>query len=387
MTQKIAYIAGQFPLRSETFVYREVRELRRRGWDVTCISLRPTTDAPESSDDLTTGLITVYDPQTPPSGLGLAALPDAIFPGESVGVRDRAKLIYQARVASGLARRLQELSITHIHAHFAHAPATIGMYAAMAMNIPFSFTGHANDLFQRRALLKRKLQRAKFVSCISEEHRKLYNSIHPRSDTAYPIIRCGVDIASFNIEPRTPNPISKILTVCRLVEKKGVDTLIRAFAQLDTDAELLIAGDGPQRAELEQIASTSGKAGQVHFLGAVSNERVRALLQSSDIFALPCRVDRNGDKDGIPVVLMEAMACGLPVISGDLPAIRELVIHDQTGLLVDGSQLEPTADALRRLLNDPDVATRLGVGGRDRVTHEFALTENVSRLERAINQP
>lgn len=387
MKPKLAYIAGQFPLRSETFVYREVRALRQRGWEVTCVSLRPTADAPEASDDLTDDLITVYHPQTRSAGWGTPGIKDAVFAGETTPLRDRLKLIYQARVALGLSTHLRQRGITHIHAHFAHAPATIAMYAARTMNIPFSFTGHANDLFQRRALLKRKLQRAKFVSCISEQHRQLYNSIFPRPDADYPIIRCGVDIASFNLQPRTPNAISKILTVCRLVEKKGVDTLIRAFAQLDTPAELLIAGDGPQRAELEAIAAQTPKAGQVHFLGSVSNERVRELLQSCDIFALPCRVDRNGDKDGIPVVLIEAMACGLPVVAGDLPAIRELVVDNQTGLLVDATSIEPTLHALHKLLSNPDLASRLSCHGRDRVASEFALSENVARLEHAFQQP
>ena len=110
------------------------------------------------------------------------------------------------------------------------------------------------------------------------------------------------------------------------------------------------------------------------------------MLQSSDIFALPCRVDRDGDKDGIPVVLMEAMACGLPVVSGDLPAIRELVINNTTGLLVDGTQIDPTTRALNSLLSDPPTAQRLAAAGRERVVGEFSLATNVDRLEAAINR-
>jgi len=384
MNPKIAYIAGQFPLRSETFVYREVRELRRRGWDVTCVTLRPSTDIPDHAADLTRELLTVYG-EHKLGGMSWISVRDAILTGESTAIAERLKLVYQSRAAGALAKRLKALGIQHIHCHFAHAPATIGMYAAMQLGIPFSFTGHANDLFQRRVLLKRKLQRAKFVSCISHEHRKLYNSIHARPDASYPIIRCGVDVDAFSSVSRsTQDSAPTILTVCRLVEKKGVDTLLRAFSQLGTsNAQLLIAGDGPQRGELEKIAADA-KSEHVHFLGAVSNDRVRELLQSSHIFALPCRVDRNGDKDGIPVVLMEAMACGLPVIAGDLPAIRELVIDHKTGLLVDGLRVEPTTNALRALLDDVNLQSQLGRQGRARVLEEFSLNENVTRLERAI---
>lgn len=385
--KSIAYIAGQFPLRSETFVYREVRELRKKGWNVVCVSLHPSTDPPDRCDDLTTDLITVYAPAGRIRGLAVAGLADALSPGEPTRLTDRLKLAYQARAAASLARQLARRNIQHIHCHFAHAPTTVGMYAAKYLHVPFSFTGHANDLFQRRILLKRKLQRAKFVSCISNEHRKLYQSIFFRPDQAYPIIRCGVDVESFTTPPTvdsTRRP--QILTVCRLVEKKGVDTLIRAFDQLsDFDAQLLIAGDGPQRNELEQLANQCRKKQNIHFLGAVSNEQVRQLLQSSTLFALPCRVDRHGDKDGIPVVLMEAMACGLPVVAGDLPAIRELVLHQQTGLLVDATTPLPAAEAIRSLLTHPDIARSIGQAARNHVIHEFSLQTNIQRLEQALS--
>jgi len=397
----IAYISAQFPLRSETFVYREVRELRRRGWDVICVTLNPPTDLPESADDLIDNRITVYrhkwfldnDANVEYASnvkRGLATQwrvwADAVFPGERTSVSTRAKLGVQWRGGLLLASELRRRGVSHIHCHFAHAPTSVGMYAAMQLDIPFSFTGHANDLFQRRALLKRKLQRAKFVSCISEEHRKLYNSIHARPDVEYPIIRCGVDVNSFDAVSKNNTHAPRVITVCRLVEKKGVDTLIRAFNALNhPTAELLIAGDGPQRAELERIAGEN-VTGRITFLGAVSNERVRGLIQESDIFALPCRVDRNGDKDGIPVVLMEAMACSVPVIAGDLPAIRELVIDNQTGKVVDATRVEPTTEALRVLLQDKTLARSIGAAGRTRVIDEFSLSKNVDRLEHAMGR-
>lgn len=415
----IAYIAGQFPLRSETFVYREVRELRRRGWNVVCVTLHAPTDVPEDADDLVKDRITVYDALLPRllrgrkwnpwhalfnRSIESVAWGDALVPLEPTSWKSRLKLLPQQSAAAALVPRLRARGVTHIHCHFAHAPTTIGMYAAMEMGIPFSFTGHANDLFQRRALLKRKLRRASFVACISEEHRKLYCSIEPKRDVKYPIIRCGVDTDAFSAEMvdpiakaaaedadaflKTPTTAPlKILIVCRLVEKKGVDTLIRALAPLRQrrDWRLIVAGDGPQRAGLEALAAAGNIAERVTFLGPVANDRVRKLLRETDLFALPCRVDRNGDKDGIPVVLMEAMASGVPVISGDLPAIRELVIDGETGVLVDGAKAEDTTFAIQRLLDDAALRSRLGIRGRARVLDEFSLAKNVDRLEAALS--
>jgi glycosyltransferase involved in cell wall biosynthesis len=383
----IAYIAGLFPLRSETFVWREVRELRRRGWDVVCVSLNKPPESLAGFEDLERGRLIVYD------GLGglLArafaddlrhpiralsadsrAWADVVAPGERKSPKDRAKIVMQQRAAASLAKKLRPLGVSHIHCHFAHAPATIGMYAAARLGVPFSFTGHANDLFQRRSLLKRKLQRAAFVSCISEEHRRLYRSIVDRDDASYPVIRCGVDVGEF--APRTPpnNDPPRVLTVARLVEKKSIDTLVRG---LPDGWRLTVAGDGPMMAELKSLADQ-----RTTFLGAVDNARVTQLLAEHDAFALPCRVDRNGDKDGIPVVLMEAMAAGVPVVSGDLPAIRELVRHDATGLLVDGTKPDDVRAALSRL-SDAALRSTLGAAGRQRVVEEFSLSVNLDRLE------
>jgi glycosyltransferase involved in cell wall biosynthesis len=401
----IVYIAGQFPLRSETFVYREVRGLRQRGHAVIVVSLNEPTDLPDDCEDLYADRLLVYGggqletlrasiretARHPLRALltVLGAWRDVLLPGEPMSIKSRMKLPGQAVFAIGLAGRLRDRRVRHIHAHFAHAPTTLAMYAARQLGVPFSFTGHANDLFHRRALLKRKLRRAAFVSCISEWHRSLYRSIVPRDDRCYPVIRCGVDVAEFvPVERRADgNAPLQVLTVCRLVEKKGVDTLLRALHSFDPTADrwrLTVAGDGPQRTKLESLASELGIASSVRFLGAVGNEHVRRLLGECDVFALPCRVDSAGDKDGIPVVLMEAMACGVPVIAGDLEAIRELIEDGKSGLLVDGTCVEPTKNAVARLFDAPIYRAALAYAGRLRVESEFSLQTTLDRLELAF---
>jgi glycosyltransferase involved in cell wall biosynthesis len=177
----------------------------------------------------------------------------------------------------------------------------------------------------------------------------------------------------------------RILTVGRLVEKKGIDTAIGAVAELNkrgVRAHLTIAGEGDDRGRLDKIVADLHCGEQITWLGAVSNSRVFELLGDADIFALPSRQDSNGDRDGIPVVLMEAMASGIPVVAGDLPAIAELVEDNVTGLLVKENQPGALADKLAMLWENVELRNRLASEGRKRVEGEFSLSMNLDRLER-----
>ncbi|MEX0887009.1 MAG: glycosyltransferase family 4 protein [Phycisphaeraceae bacterium] len=411
----VAVLAGRYPLLSETFVYREVRALRARGWRVRPIALHPPEPG-QRSHVADRPVLTLYGPRRRAHLLAgmreavrrpirtartlTAAWRDAVWPGEPTGLRQRATLIGQACYAIALAARLRRMGIVHLHCHFAHAPATVGMYAARQLGIPFSFVGHANDLFERRVLLKRKLTRAAFVSCISQWHRDYYRDVAASVDGKCRIIRCGVEVngtsngtvnGSANGSATAGRWGGHVVTVCRLVPKKGTDTLLRALASLLDDVDgpawsLTVIGDGPERDALRRLADDLGCASAVRWCGSLPNDEVRAQLDEADAFALPCRVDGHNDRDGIPVVLMEAMAAGVPVVAGDLPAIRELVAHEQTGLLVEASNVGAVARSLRRLRDDAGLRQRLASAGRRRVAEEFSLTCNVERLELALRE-
>ncbi|MEM8737023.1 MAG: glycosyltransferase [Planctomycetota bacterium] len=394
----ILYVGSVLPKRSETFVYREVLGLRRRGVRVSLASVNaPETDlgTPEL-DALAAEAVHVY-------GRGwrgkLAVQFDAYRrrawrPARGLFETSPTywpKYLLQCEAGYALAHRVRDRGVTHVHAHMAHVPTTVAMTCAEALGVPMSFTGHAADLFRDRSALRTKLRRAAFVACISEWHRGFYQSFEPSlADSALPIVRCGVDLDEFTAVD--PGAGGELLAVGRLVPKKGFDVLIRALAAAGsdgqspdaTDMRLTIVGGGPEDAALRALAQELGVSGRVTFAGSEPNHVVRERMGRAAAVVLPCREASDGDRDGIPVVLMEAMARGLAVVSGDLVTIRELVTDNTTGLMVEPGSVDRLRDALVRLWRDPGERRRLGEAGRRRVVEEFSMSVNLDRLEAAF---
>jgi colanic acid/amylovoran biosynthesis glycosyltransferase len=402
----IGYLTSRFPTPSETFVYREVAEFNRRGWKVHTFGLhaaKTPADAELAQLAKDTQIIycgfaalllqaigqTLCHPLRTLRTL-LLVIGDVIHPGEKTSLLTRAKLFIQFLAALRLGKMLLNQQVEHLHCHFAHSPTTVGMYAATFAKISFSFTGHANDLFERRSLLKRKLSRAAFVVAISHWHKELYTRIDPSIKHKTHVIRCGVDVTQWQPNSLRPsrNGVLRVLAVCRLVEKKGVDLLIEALASMQKEHgiawKMTVAGDGPEREKLEALAQQHNCADSIQWLGFVDNQNIPTLLAEADLFSLACRVDERGDQDGIPVVLMEAMAAGVPVLCGKLPAIAELIEHDQSGLLVDTNDTSLFTSELARLANDDSLRSTLATAGRQRVVEEFSLSGNIDRLQQAI---
>ncbi len=397
---RVVYIAAFFPKLSETFVHREVLGLRALGLDVPVVSVRPSTDAlgEETLEALRRETIPLYGSgpaalvrdallelfRHPLRAIGTLARAklDAFSSRDLHGLRARLKTVFQAFAALALARRLRPLKPDLLHAHMAHVPSTIAMATARQLGIPFSFTGHAADLFRDRALLLPKLRRAAFVHCISLWHREWYNSLVPRPERDYPLVRCGVNPAEFPARPAHDGP-PRILAVGRLVQKKGFDLLLDALAQPALAVlpwTLRLVGDGPEDAALRARAAQHPRRADITFVGPLPNPAVRREMSNADLFVLPCRVDPDGDRDGIPVVLMEAMAAGTAVISGDLPSIRELVHHDRCGLLCPPGDVPALAASLQRLLASSAERLRLADAARAQADGEFGLSTNLHRI-------
>ena len=389
----IALIAARYPTLSETFVRQDVENLRREGHEVRVVALRHgrlSHDSPDLCAYQTGWWITLWFSllRYPLLFIGhlCAALKLMLTLGDATSLIDRLKLPIQAAAATRVAGWLARQDVDHIHAHFAHSPATFSLLMAGRLKVPFSFTGHANDLFARRALLKTKLRDAAFIACISRWHRDFYRSLVERDDDAYPIIHCGIDLQQFPAcpPPRLEPPVT-LITIARLVEKKGIDRLLEAFAELPAgQCELRVVGDGPARPRLEALSQRLGLDDRVVFLGPAAHSQVLNLLAESEIFVLPCRTTDGGDRDGIPVALMEAMATQRPVIAGDLPAIRELITHEETGLLVESNRPGAVSAAITRLINDPVSARDMARKGRKCIEETFSARTNGARLSAAI---
>jgi glycosyltransferase involved in cell wall biosynthesis len=295
------------------------------------------------------------------------------------------KLIYQYLVAARLADILIANGCRHLHIHFAHVPAQIGMYAAAMSGVPFTVMAHANDIFERGVLLRQKAMRAEKMLTISEFNRAYLERIGVPKDKLA-VVRCGV---SFKTRPaamttRNEGQAYRIGTLGRLVEKKGVDVLIRALAAMKPGPdgiELEIAGDGPLRADLEQLANELGIAGRVRFVGNLPHHAVRDWMHGLDAFVLACKRDANGDMDGIPVVLMEAMSQSVPVISTRLSGIPELVVDGTTGLLAEQGDPIDLAARIDLLLASSELRARLAAAAVTHVEHEFGQQTNLDRLK------
>ncbi|MEZ6188242.1 MAG: glycosyltransferase [Planctomycetota bacterium] len=377
------------PARSETFVYREVFGLRETGDEVSVASLRePERGLGEARlEALADEAEVVYRPGSLRRGLvrGLTA-PQVLLRGAldaltapDVPLKKRPHVLAQCLGGLALAGDVGARGITHVHAHMAHAPAGVAMYAAQALGVPFSFTGHAADLFRDRSLLTTKLDRASFVACISEWHRGFYRQLVPLTEERLPVVRCGVDVGDEDVDEG-----AGLLAVGRLVRKKGFDVLLRALARLPEAPPLRLVGDGPEREALEALVHELGLEGRVELLGAQPNTEVQRLMRECAVFVLPCRVSSDGDRDGIPVVLMEAMAKARCVISGDIETIRELVEHDVTGLMVEPGDVDSLTEALGRVLEDPELRRRLARAGQEHVRREFSTNTNLARLRKGF---
>jgi len=398
---KIAYLAPEIPALSATFVYKEILALQELGVDVTCFSVHKphsvANDAELSALKQKTSILyesaklTVIQShvklllKSPLTYFStLFKLLSDIF---SVGLFSRTALglVFRFFYAGRLAKQLSDQQCQHLHIHFAHVPTDIGMYAASLAAIPYSVTAHANDIFERGWLLVQKVERSAFFATISEFNRRYLLSLGVNADKLE-IVRCGVDARQFATRENFVSTARvKIGTVGRLVEKKGIDTLIKSMELIKQQGllcDLLIAGSGPLGDELMQLTeSLALNTTEVQFLGAMPHTEVSEFIKSLDIFVLPCKQDSNGDMDGVPVVLMEAMLSGVPVISTELSGIPELIIHEQTGLLVQQNDDASLAEAIIQVLSDNQLRIEMKAKAIAKVNHEFSLLGNAEKLK------
>jgi glycosyltransferase involved in cell wall biosynthesis len=289
-------------------------------------------------------------------------------------------MVFYLAEAVLLAEHLHRRGLRHVHVHHANAASLVGLLAARLLDIGFSFTAHGSDILLEGDHFEEKIAESRFVITVSEFNRKRLVAAAGRVEPGrIRVVRTGVDLKRFR--PCSARPGSgpkRLLTVGRLHPVKGFVHLIDALSRVRearSDFQLDVVGDGPLRADLEERIERAGLTEHVHLRGAIGPSDLPPFYAKADLFVL------SSLSEGLPVVLMEAMASGLPVVATRITGVPELVRDGVSGILVPPAEPRPLAAAIRRLLADPLLAARLGRAGRRSVEREFDLEINVDRLD------
>jgi glycosyltransferase involved in cell wall biosynthesis len=286
-------------------------------------------------------------------------------------------------VAPYAAWRLRRAGIQHCHAHFANAPASVALMAAALAGISFSFTAHAYDIFIDQVLLPAKLAAAAFVACISRYNRRYLRQHFPEARLAHlEVVRNGLDTARFSPVPHPQGAPPCIIAVGRLVETKGFHVLVEACARLrdrGLPCRCLIIGDGPEAGRLKDLVNDFRVNDRVVLRGKLPPAELMPYYRQADVLAMPSCI-RHQDADGIPTVLIEALAMEIPVVATRVSGIPELVVDGKTGLLVAPDDAAALAEALARLLRDQELARRLARAGRHLVLAQYRSETSARQL-------
>lgn len=349
---RVAYVVKRFPRLSQTFVLNEIAELERQGVRVTVVARQAAGEGER--------------------------LPEG-FPPVTVHVLDRSEVEVVAA--------LRRAGVRHVHAHFATWAAATAQRLAAGLGVGFSFTAHAHDIYHRdvdRAALAARLAAADFAVTVSEANRAFLGEVLAAHGRQGRVVRLynGVDVAALGRAAARPVP-GRVVSVGRLVPKKGLAHLVEAcrlLARAGRACECLVVGEGEEREALARRIAEAGLADRVILAGARSHAETLALLASAEVCALPCVIAPDGDRDGLPTVLLEALAMGVPVVSTPVSGVPEIVADGASGLLVPPADAGALADALVRLLSSAALRARLSEAGRARAAQLFDLRTNVGSL-------
>lgn len=399
----VAFVLKGYPRLSETFIAQEILALEQRGLTIAIISLRHPTDrlthAMHRDIRAPVNYLPEYVRDEPVRVLrGWRAA--RRLPGYSRAMRvwlrdlardftaNRGRRFAQALVLAGELDR----NITQLHAHFLHTPGSVTRYAAIMRGLPWSFSAHAKDIWTTPGWeLREKLADCAWGVTCTQAGLDYLNGLRADGQAAaVTLVYHGLDLERFPAPPTAyaqhdggaPEATVRLISIGRAVAKKGFDTLLQALALLPKELHwrLQHLGGGPELAQLMALAQHLGLEQRITWGGAVDQARVIAGLRESDLFVLACRVGPDGDRDGIPNVLLEAQSQGLACVSSRLSAIPEFIIHGETGLLCAPDDADAFAMALAELMRNPERRASMGRNGRARLEAHFQMQHSIDGL-------
>lgn len=418
---RLAYVMGTFPALTETFILNEIQALQAVGVDVELFSLRRPRGSGPPVDGAELVEQTVYGPSPRDRGLWVAnARSFRRAPGRYLGtlaavaMRTMLNPVHCAKslglfpVAVAFAEQMRERGVTHVHGHWATYPATAAYVVSRLLGIPYSFTAHAYDATIIRSMMREKVRRAAFVMTCTAWNQRWLERLVPAAVGKILLNHHGAVLDRFAPDeaPRPDHPGTFTIVSCgTLYPRKGYPYLLEACRILrgrGWSIDCVIVGEGPMRAELQRFIDRHELGDRVHLVGARAQQEVIDFYRQADLFVLACITDHLGWQevftdpvrllevglaipfrpitDGIPNVLVEAMAMEIPVVSTYLAGIPELVEDGRTGSLVPEQDAPALADAIEQLLRDPERRRELGARGRARVHERFDRRQNIRQL-------
>lgn len=388
----LGMILKGYPRISETFISNEILLLERRGFSIHLFSMRhPRESFSHRSvqriraevDYLPQEILEGFFPlvyhnlrmafRRPGSYLHAARTAFRRF----LRTRKSATLKHLLQAGYLVDKLLPGRNIVHFHAHFAHSPTSVAMFAGMLSGIPFSFTAHAKDIYTSDARqIREKMDLCRFVVTCTEYNRRHLIGLSAGGGTPVYRVYHGIDLGLFGraSNPKIPDMPYRILTIARIVPKKGLQTVYRALRILKDQGirfQHTLIGDGDDREKILSFIAGLGLDDDCRWLGTLPHESVLEHYRAADLFVLGCEIAENGDRDGIPNVFIEAMAMGVPVVGTRVSAIPELIRNGRTGILVPPGAPDALAGAMRRLLTSEALRVRLIAEARERVRLDF----------------
>jgi glycosyltransferase involved in cell wall biosynthesis len=394
----VGYVMSLFPSYDETFILREIRALGDRSVSLRIFSLRHRRQAVVQEDARPFVPLTVYAPYLLSLEVLAASLRALVRHPRTVlevvalivgGCWRRPVTLIKSLAFLPKASRFAEIArdegLERLHAHWATYPATATLLMSRLTGIPWGLTCHAHDIFQDPSLLPEKIADAEFVLTCTADNKRFLESLSPLASRKVRVVYHGLDVRLFCPRPReAPAGPVRLLAVGSLLACKGFNLLIEALGllrQRGVDIDTTVAGGGPEEAKLRDQVEAEGLGDRVHLSGYLTQQQLVPLFQRADIFVLPAVIEQHW---GIPNVLVEALACEVPVVTTPLPSLPELVDDGIHGLVARNRDPGDLADKIEQLARDPELRRQMGRAGRRRVEERFDLDSNILEVLRAL---